>query len=352
MKDRIGFIAVGQAGGNIGQIFEAQGFSVLYLNTSMEDIKTIKGKHIYHIEHGEGANKDRDKAKSLVINDYDNIAKQIDDVLPDAELIYVIFAAGGGTGSGAGPMLIDLILGDKDVSVGAVTILPALDESVKAQMNAYECVRELADIENVSSCFFLDNQAADGDKVDVNYKFAVNEQFVTDFLAVINAPGKYISAKGNVDTAELFETLKCGGTAVVYSWEAFDIAEITNYPKLGYLAMPGNKGLKRALFIASEQASLAELYKTTGEPLDEYRGYSEEGEVVFMLAGMPFPTERLDKIYELVNGKKEMIISANKTQRCELKDFDFLSHVPEESRHKDNAKPQSRNDILKKYLRK
>lgn len=350
MKDRIGFIAVGQAGGNIGQIFEANGFSVLYLNTSMEDIKTLKGKHIYHIEHGEGANKDRDKAKSLVINDYDNIAKQIDDVLPDAELIYVIFAAGGGTGSGAGPMLIDLILGDKDVSVGAVTILPALDESVKAQMNAYECIRELAAIENVSSCFFLDNQEAEGDNIGVDYKFMVNTQFVNDFMAVINAPGKYISTKGNVDTAELFETLKCGGAAIVYACEAFDIAEITNYPRFGYLAM-GTKGLKRALFIAPEQASLAELYKTTGEPLDEYRGYAADGEVLMMLAGMPFPTERLDRIYSIVNGKKDMIISANKSRRCELKEFDFLSNVPKEIHH-DDVKPQSRNDILKKYLRK
>lgn len=352
MRDRIGFIAVGQAGGNIGQLFEIQGFPVLYLNTSMEDLSTLKGKHIYHIENGEGANKDRDKAKNLVIADYDNIAKRIDDVLPEAELIYVIFAAGGGTGSGAGPMLIDLILGDKDISVGAVTILPALNESIKAQMNAYECIRELGDIDSISSSFFLDNQTPEKDVcTDSSYKFAVNEQFAADFIKVIEAPGKYISAKGNVDTAELLETLKCGGAAIVYALNTFNLADITNYSKHGYITMPGTKGIKRALFIAPEKASLDELYKTIGEPLDEYRGYSQD-KVFLMLAGMSFPTERLDKIYELVKDKKDTIMSANQTQRCEFKDFDFLSPAQASNKRKDDMKPQSRNDILKKYLKK
>ena len=33
MKDKIAFIAVGQAGGNIGQLFESMGYTVLYINT-------------------------------------------------------------------------------------------------------------------------------------------------------------------------------------------------------------------------------------------------------------------------------------------------------------------------------
>ena len=32
MKDKIAFVAVGQAGGNIGQLFEDRGFNVLYIN--------------------------------------------------------------------------------------------------------------------------------------------------------------------------------------------------------------------------------------------------------------------------------------------------------------------------------
>ena len=145
MKKKIAFIAIGQAGGNIGQLFEERGFSVLYLNTSEEDLSTLKtAKYKYHITGGEGCNKDRKKAKQLVIDDYDQIAAEMDAKLA-AEIIFVVFASGGGTGSGAGPMLCDLLL-DDGKTVGAVTVIPALDESVKSHVNSYECFAELTKI--------------------------------------------------------------------------------------------------------------------------------------------------------------------------------------------------------------
>ena len=136
MKDKIAFIAVGQAGGNIGQLFESMGYTVLYINTSREDLETLENaKFRYHVSNGEGCNKDRHKAKHLIVEDFDNIAAEIEAKLQD-RLLFVIFASGGGTGSGAGPMLIDLLL-DDGREVGAVTILPSPSESVKAHINSY-----------------------------------------------------------------------------------------------------------------------------------------------------------------------------------------------------------------------
>jgi cell division GTPase FtsZ len=110
MKDKIAFVAVGQAGGNIGQIFEEKGYHVLYINTSQEDLDTLDhAKHKYHIPGGEGCNKDRHKAKQLVIDDFDQIEAKIEATLM-ADQLFVIFASGGGTGSGAGPMLADLLI--------------------------------------------------------------------------------------------------------------------------------------------------------------------------------------------------------------------------------------------------
>ena len=99
MKNKIAFVAVGQAGGNIGQLFEDKGFTVLYVNTSQEDLDTLeKAKFKYHIPNGEGCNKDRRKAKQLVIDDFDNIVAEIESKIK-ADMIFVIFASGGGTGS-------------------------------------------------------------------------------------------------------------------------------------------------------------------------------------------------------------------------------------------------------------
>ena len=112
MKNKISFVAVGQAAGNIGRLFEENGFSVIYVNTSREDLDTLeKAKFKYHIPQGEGCNKDRRKAKQLVIDDFDNIAAEIESKAK-SEMTFVIFASGGGTGSGAGPMLIDLLTGE------------------------------------------------------------------------------------------------------------------------------------------------------------------------------------------------------------------------------------------------
>lgn len=46
MKDKIAFIAVGQAGGNIGQLFESMGYTVLYINTSREDLETLENAKV------------------------------------------------------------------------------------------------------------------------------------------------------------------------------------------------------------------------------------------------------------------------------------------------------------------
>ena len=112
MKNRISFLAVGQAGGNIGLKFEQKGYKVLYINTSREDLDTLgTAKFKHHIKNGEGSNYDRKKAKEAVINDYEEISKKIIEGL-DTEFDYAIFSSGGGTGSGVAPMLVELILGD------------------------------------------------------------------------------------------------------------------------------------------------------------------------------------------------------------------------------------------------
>ena len=92
MKKEIGFVAVGQAGGNIGSLLEEKGFNDLYLNTSAEDLSTlVNAKHKYHIKGGEGCNKDRDKAMSLLAKDYDKIIEEINTKVPE-KMVFVIFS--------------------------------------------------------------------------------------------------------------------------------------------------------------------------------------------------------------------------------------------------------------------
>jgi hypothetical protein len=340
MKD-IGFIGVGQAGGNIVQLFERKGYPVMYINTSQEDLNTLKdSKYVYHITNGEGANKDRDKAKKLVIDDYDNIAAMVDKVM-DCEILFVVFSSGGGTGSGTGPMLIDLML-DENRKVGAVTILPTSDESVKTKYNSYECFRELLSLDKMASLFILDNSKAD--------KFYINNRFVQMFDNYVHIPDNYSSQRGNIDDAEIKETLLTHGMSCIYSAGNTNMATLAKsiFSDI-YAPIEGDKVKYIALAADESISSFEELHKAVGVPYDEFRTYTDN-DCILMLAGLNYPLSRLDEIHNDVLSGKDIIINNTTVSRQELKDdFDF---VKKSRGAMPRAEPQSKRDIMAKYLKR
>jgi cell division GTPase FtsZ len=341
MKDKIAFVAIGQAGGNIGQLFEERGFSVLYLNTSEEDLSTLEdAKFKYHITGGEGCNKDRRKAKQLVIDDYDSIATEMDAKIK-ADIIFVVFASGGGTGSGAGPMLCDLLI-DDGKTVGAVTVLPALDESIKSHVNAYECFSELTKIDGLSACFILDNE--NGNKLDLN------KEFVEDFTAFVEIPDKIQSVEGNIDKAEIQETLKAHGMAVVLQSSPDSADVIKKIQSNVFAPIEPDRVVKYITAAMSSEARMADIEKALGVPVDTFQTLSSG--TVLCASGLSFPQTRLDLIYERIDENRETIKKNLKaTHELTMKeDIDFLSE-PRASEKKDvEKKPQSRRSIMTKYL--
>ena len=341
MKDKIAFVAIGQAGGNIGQLFEERGFSVLYLNTSEEDLSTLEdAKFKYHITGGEGCNKDRRKAKQLVIDDYDSIATEMDAKIK-ADIIFVVFASGGGTGSGAGPMLCDLLI-DDGKTVGAVTVLPALDESIKSHVNAYECFSELTKIDGLSACFILDNE--NGNKLDLN------KEFVEDFTVFVEIPDKIQSVEGNIDKAEIQETLKAHGMAVVLQSSPDSADVIKKIQSNVFAPIEPDRVVKYITAAMSSEARMADIEKALGVPVDTFQTLSSG--TVLCASGLSFPQTRLDLIYERIDENRETIKKNLKaTHELTMKeDIDFLSE-PRASEKKDvEKKPQSRRSIMTKYL--
>lgn len=109
IRSDVGFVCIGQAAGNIGLLFEEKGYNVLYINTSSEDLALLKNaKHVYHVPNGEGCAKDRDKAKYHLANDIDHLLDLIETKVPQKN-VFVVFASGGGTGSGISPYLLNIL---------------------------------------------------------------------------------------------------------------------------------------------------------------------------------------------------------------------------------------------------
>lgn len=343
MKRKISFVAVGQAGGNIGRLFEKEGYAVLYINTSREDLDTLAdAKFKYHIPQGEGCNKDRRKAKQLIIDDFDNIAAEIDSKVK-SEMLFVIFAAGGGTGSGAGPMLMDLLI-DEGKTVGAITILPAQDESPKSHINAYECFLELTKISGTGSCFIIDNENGD--------KLKLNALFVDCFTAFLEIPEKHKDVRGNIDKAEIMETLQAHGASVVVCSKGKESADAIQAIKESALApLEPDRAVKYIAASFAGNARMADLERAFGVPLDNYQTFNDN-ETICCMSGLTYPKTRLDAIYNRVTENKEQIRkNLAATRETELKgDINFLDEIEPAKRAAEPKKPQSKRDIMSKYL--
>lgn len=343
MKNKIAFVAVGQAGGNIGRLFEEKGFTVLYVNTSREDLDTLENaKFKYHIPGGEGCNKDRRKAKKLIVDDFDNIAGEIESKVK-ADIVFVIFASGGGTGSGAGPMLVDLLI-DEGKTIGAITIIPAREESVKAHINSYECFSELTEIEGTAACFIVDNAAGE--------KLTLNSDFVESFAAFLDIPDKHKSVKGNIDKAEIEETLKAHGMAVVVRKKAQDSAGIIQAIKENVFApLETDRAVKYIAASLSGKVNMADLERAIGTPIDNFQTFNEE-ETIVCVSGLTYPQARLDDVYNKVSENKDLIkrnLAASRETGMK-KGVNFLDEMEPAQKKTEAPKPKSKRDILSKYL--
>ncbi|HAB60890.1 MAG TPA: hypothetical protein DCE48_09330 [Lachnospiraceae bacterium] len=343
MNKKIGFIAVGQAGGNIGKLFEEKGYSVLYLNTSEEDLNTLDGvKYKHHIDGGEGCNKNRNKAKQLIIDDFDNIAQEIDTKI-DKDMIFVIFSSGGGTGSGAAPMLIDLLVDDH--TVGAITVIPAANESLRSQMNSYESLKELLSINGSSSCFIIDND--NGDKLELN------EKFVNSFDKFVTIPNRDKSLKGIIDRAEIIETLKAHGMAYVLESDSDCSTFINNIKSNVFAPLEGDQVVKYIAASITGDTKIEDIQKAIGTPLDTFVTYNDKS-TVCCISGLSYPQQRFDSVYKIVEKSRDTVVK-NLKSPMEVKmksDIDFLNVLgTDKSKAKEEHKPKSKRDIMSKYLR-
>ncbi|MCM1187510.1 MAG: hypothetical protein NC345_13410 [Lachnospira sp.] len=352
MKKKIGFVAIGQAGGNIGKLFEDKGFTVLYLNTSREDLQTLKNaKYTYHIAGGEGCNKDRSKAKRLVMEDFDNISKEIYEKM-DVSMIYVIFASGGGTGSGCGPMLIDLLLEDiaegKSMveSVGAITVIPSEKESPKTQINCYECFEELTALDNIASVMAIDN--AKGDKL------ILNQHLVNVFYNFIEIPNRHKDERGNIDRAEIEETLKSKGMLIVTeipAKESSTAAVLESFKKSVFAPIEPDRVIKYISISIAGAVDVDAMRKEIGIPVDVFQTYNDKS-TICCLSGLNYPKTRLEAVYDKATENQEQIIKNLQavSDSGMKKNVNFLASAKAAPASESPKPKTSRRDLMKKYI--
>lgn len=301
MREQFGVLALGQCGGNIGLEFEKLGYTTVYINTSKEDLNTIKGTHKIHIPNADGAAKDRKRVLQLAAEHIGDIVDKITTILSQKYIICT-FSASGGTGSGLSVPIMTYLTQIGKVCIPAVVLPDHAIESAKACENAYNACAELMAINKLGATFLLDNARAD--------KFALNGRFARELDSFINL--KNSSVYGVIDHAERKQILSCPG-----------IINIAKLSKTKSTALDVIQGLSENIYSPIE-AQIAHYFaiSTSNKSLDvqdvlkAYKGIYDvftgisEATTIAVLAGLQWPMKRIEKFK---NKLEETVQNINNT---------------------------------------
>ena len=288
MKQSIGFIGIGQAGSNIVLGFERLGYNTVYLNTSKEDLDSLKyAKHKIHIRGGEGASKNRKAVLQLAAESIDDILANITSVLTQ-EYIMIVFSTGGGTGSGLSPAIASYFSSiNRKVIIAAV--LPDDKESPRTCENSYNTCVDISNLQNIGAVFLLDNS-------NIDNKFTLNDVFVKDIdnLLTLNNCSRF----GNIDKSEIKTMLTTPGLSIITrqskakSTAPFIINGLTNNI---YANIENKSPIIVGISTTNRSLNFDDIYCEIGYPYDDFRGVSNEN-TLCIACGYQWPIKRLDTL--------------------------------------------------------
>ena len=303
LKEEIRFLAVGAAGANVAQMLEKKGFKTYYVNLAKQDLDLVDSPNKLHIKNGEGASKNRDKAKEVLSESIDEVIEVLEQQITE-QYVFVVYSLGGGTGSGIGAFLASVIAENPDKKVGLVIILPSMKESLQARINTYEALAEIVQLKNsFGAIYILDNNKRE-DKLSINRTFAV---LFDSFVNIENAS----SIRGVIDIAEQKSLLETSGVAMIHKVAQNEQADLLSTVNEGiYAPIEPNKKIK---YIGLSQPEAKEskdvieissVIDVVGQPIDAYMGYGNI-ETVLYLGGMSFPKTYINNLAESIRAEQE-----------------------------------------------
>ena len=340
LKEEIRFLAVGAAGANVTQMLEKKGFKGFYINLAKQDLDLINSPNKLHIKNGEGASKNRDRAKEVLSESIDEVIEVLEQQITE-KYIFVVYSLGGGSGSGISAFLASVIAENPDKKVGLVVILPSMKESLQARINAYEALSEIVEIKNsIGSVFILDNNTRED-------KLSINRTFATLFDSFVNIEGSS-SIRGVLDLAEQKTLLETSGVAMIHRVGQEGQNDLLPIIKDGiYAPIEPNKRIK---YIGLSQPDTKEIIDISsvidvvGQPIDNFSGFGNQ-ETVLYLAGLSFPKTYINSLAESIKAEQERVQKVMEDDDiCMDSSINFLVKKP--SAIKETEKKMSARDRL------
>ena len=157
-KANIKVVGVGGAGGNaINRMVASgmQGVEFVAINTDNQDLEVSSADHCLiigdNVTRGLGAGAKPELGRQAIEEDRDKVIEQ----LSDTDLVFITAGMGGGTGTGAAPVVAELAKDQGALTVGIVTE-PFQFEGAPRMRNAHSGIAELQ--EHVDTLIVIKNQ--------------------------------------------------------------------------------------------------------------------------------------------------------------------------------------------------
>ncbi len=166
---------------------------------------------------GHGVGGDVEVGAEVARTDIEEIRRAFDDVeIHDVDAIFVSAGLGGGTGSGAGPVVIDELNAMYDEPVYGLAVLPGEYEGGRPALNAARSLQSFVD--KVDNLMVFDNDAwrARDQTIEEGYD-EMNRELATRIVTLLAAGERDISsvAENAMDSSDIMRTLDTGGVSSI-----------------------------------------------------------------------------------------------------------------------------------------
>lgn len=333
LKDKICFIGIGQCGGNIAVQAKREGFSSGIINTSYEDtesesMRIITDKLI--VGNTGGCGKDRTIGQDIVKKEYKTIVNWIKekfiDIIDDIKIIYLCFSTSGGTGSGIGPILINVLqkmFEYSDITFSAIAVVPEIEESTVSLYNSRKCLEELYKL-NIP-LLIPDNSKATNKSSRKALYDNINKNIIKGISNFLE--DRESSTISNMDQKDKLKLLSTNGimtiavTPVVEN-ELSDPNSLSNVIQvaINHSVYTNNKLtrlIRRIGFIFeipekySKNIDYKIISKDIGSSTEVFEGIYDKGKndiysITIILTGLPFPESKIKEISDILKNDTEI----------------------------------------------
>lgn len=229
-----GVIGLGAGGSNIATAFyqEPHLYQTLVINTARQDLDLLKipeTQKIFLDAGVEGAAKDQSVGKEVAEVYRETIASSIKKQMGNCQMFIVATSCGGGTGSGAVSVVVD-ILNETGKPVLLLALLPMASEDASIKSNSVHSMELFADMVKegrIANVIYLDNSKLEQIYSDVSYMdfFDKANAAITEPLCEINRLSAMPAKTQAFDSAEFIKLLLDGNGCISYAKIEIDYEE-------------------------------------------------------------------------------------------------------------------------------